>query len=44
MRQESGEGGVKAGCRRVNSGRGADNPERRQPLPVGDQERDWWEA
>jgi len=31
---------MKAGCRGVHAGRGADYPERRQPLPVGDQEGD----
>jgi len=39
-----GESGVKAGCCRVHTRRGADNPERRQSLPVGDQERHGWEA
>jgi len=35
---------VKLGCRRVQAGGGADYPERRQPLPVGDQEGDGREA
>jgi len=41
---EPGEPGVKAGCSRVQARRGADHPEPRQPLPVGDQEGDGWEA
>jgi len=44
MCRERREGGVKASRRRVNTRRGADHPERRQPLPVGDQEGDGWEA
>jgi len=35
---------MKAGCRRVHAGRGADYPERCQPLQVGDQEGDGWKA
>jgi len=44
VRRERREGGVKAGCCRVQAGRGAYHPERRQPLPVFDQEGDGWEA
>jgi len=40
VNRERGEGGVKAGCSRVHTRRGTDNPECRQPLPVCDQERD----
>ena len=49
-REESGarcvesEGGVKPSRCKVHTRRGADNPERRQPLPVGDQESNRWEA
>jgi len=35
---------VKSGCCRVHARRGADHPERRQPLPVTDQEGDGGEA
>jgi len=35
---------VKASRCRVYTRRGADYPERCQPVPVGDQERDRWEA
>jgi len=44
MRRERGERGVKAGCRQVQARGGADHRDRRQPLPVGDQEGDGWEA
>jgi len=44
MDGERRERGVKAGCCWVQARGGADNPERRQPLPVGDQEGDGWEA
>jgi len=44
VRRERRERGVKLGSRRVYAGRGADHPERRQPLPVFDQEGYGWEA
>jgi len=44
MRRECGERGVEAGRCRVHARRGAYHPERRQPLPVYDQEGDGWEA
>jgi len=32
---------VEACCRRVHIGRGAHDTKRREPLPMGDKERDW---